>query len=109
MNLDRIESVIAVRRMRAACVAVVAVGGGAGLCRNLVRCGLGRLKAVDRDRVEEVNLCRQEHMADHVGRPKVAALGAELARIDPGLRYEGLTRDFCSLTDAELDSHFGDV
>jgi hypothetical protein len=109
MDYQRIRTVIDTDTLAMKVVAVVGVGGGANLCRNLVRCGLGQLKLVDMDTVSEQNLCRQEHMADQVGRPKVEALAAELMRINPQVSVEAYQRDFCSFSDRELAEWFADV
>jgi hypothetical protein len=107
LDFSRIAPIIDVERMQASHVTVVGNGGGANLCRNLVRCGLGHISLVDFDHVEAVNICRQEHMADVVGMQKVHALAAELRRINPDLRIEPHARDFCSFSDEEIDRHFG--
>src|SRR5262245_23967021 len=109
MDTQRIRNIIDVETLATKTVAVLGVGGGANLCRNLVRCGVSRLKMVDMDTVSLENICRQEHMADQIGRPKVEALAAELTRINPQARVETHLRDFCSYSDAEIIAHFGDV
>jgi proteasome lid subunit RPN8/RPN11 len=109
LDTARIAPLLDVGRMAASTVTFVGVGGGANHARNLARCGLGRLNLVDFDTVEAVNVCRQEHPADMVGRLKVDALARELRRINPRLRVRRHPRDFCTLTDAEVDRHFGDT
>lgn len=109
MEFSRISHVIDVAVMMTKCVVVVGIGGGANLCRNLVRCGLARIKLVDHDHVGPENICRQEHMADQIGMPKVDALEAELKRINPQLRVACYRRDFCTFTDEEISQHFGDA
>jgi hypothetical protein len=109
MDFSRIEHVIDVATMATRAAVVVGVGGGANLCRNLVRCGLGRSGIVDMDTVGAENICRQEHMADQLGLAKVDALAAELRRINPAARVESWRRNFCDFTDEEVDRHFGDA
>jgi molybdopterin/thiamine biosynthesis adenylyltransferase len=100
-------SVINVAMLLEKCVTVIGLGGGANLVRNLVRCGVRRLKLCDMDTVSKENICRQEHMADQIGMPKADALAAELRRINPDVEVEIFNRNFCDLSDAEIDLHFG--
>lgn len=109
MDLSRIAPLLDVARLQRSCVTLVGNGGGAGLGRSLVRCGLGRMKLVDFDTVEAVNVCRQEHMPDHIGRLKVAALAEELRRINPAVRVECYARDLRSFSDSEVDHYLGDT
>jgi molybdopterin/thiamine biosynthesis adenylyltransferase len=109
MDTQRIRSVIDVEALATKTVAVVGVGGGANLCRNLVRCGVRRLKLMDMDTVSEQNICRQEHMADQIGQPKVAALASELTRINPRANVEAHEYDFRSLSDYEIAERFADA
>lgn len=44
MDFSRIASIIDIPRMQRSTVTVVGNGGGANLCRNLVRCGTRRTK-----------------------------------------------------------------
>lgn len=109
MDFARIQKVIAIDHLANQTVTIVGTGGGANLCRNLVRCGVRRLKLVDLDTVEAVNICRQEHMTDQIGMTKVEAVAAELTRINPKVSVETFTRDFTGFTEAEMDHHFGDT
>ena len=107
MDFSRIASLIDVPRMQRSRVTLVGNGGGANLCRNLVRCGVGHLDLVDFDKIEAVNICRQEHMQDDIGRLKVAALSAELRRINPEVSVACFPRNFCAFADDEIDAQFG--
>lgn len=107
MDFSRIAPLIATDRLQRSCVTIVGTGGGANLCRNLVRCGLGRIQLVDFDTVEAVNICRQEHTHDRIGRKKVEALAEELRRINPAVQVECVARDFCAFSKDEIDEHFG--
>jgi predicted ThiF/HesA family dinucleotide-utilizing enzyme len=53
---------------------------GANLAESLARMGLGRLRVVDRDRVEAHNLSTQPWTQQDVGAPKARALAAALYR-----------------------------
>ena len=109
MNYERIKNVINIAAMGQARVCVVGTGGAALLCRNLVRCGVRTIDLLDRDVVEDVNVCRQEHPADQIGMTKVAALAAELKRIDPSVGVRTHYRDITAVTDDEADALFGGV
>lgn len=88
-------------------VAVYGLGGvGAACAVDLVRMGVGTLKVVDFDLVEESNLNRLAYgTLDAVGRPKTEAFAEFARRINPRVKIEE-ARMFFSGTDAEsvLDS-----
>src|SRR6266853_1113043 len=107
MNFDRIRNSTGVDRTQAA--HVTAVGGAYGLMADLARCGLGSATLVDFDRWDEANIQRQDVSAqDAVRRAyKTHACAGQLRSINPDIHVETLERDFCSLTDADIDAHFG--
>ena len=81
----------------------VGIAGAGGLGSNcamaLARAGLGTLVIADFDTVSEANLDRQAFFRDQIGMPKVAALAANIGRIDPGIRVitHGLRLDADSI------------
>jgi len=105
----RISPVIDVETLATKTVAVIGVGASIGSLCDLVRSGIRRLKLLDRDVVEPINLARQAHFRTHVGRPKVEAAAAQLRQLDPDLELSLHTTDFLSIPDAELNGLFGDV
>jgi proteasome lid subunit RPN8/RPN11 len=109
LDTTRIQKLIDVEKMNRSTVTLVGTGGGANLARNLVRCNLGRINLVDFDRVEAVNVCRQEHFADAIGTLKVETLATELRRINPAAEVRTVPRNFCTFTDAEIADRFGDT
>lgn len=109
LDTTRIKKLIDVKTMKRSTVTLVGTGGGANLARNLVRCNLGFLNLIDFDRVEGVNICRQEHAADAVGSLKVETLADELRRINPAVRLECFARDFCEFDDDQIDALFADT
>ncbi|MBE3639536.1 HesA/MoeB/ThiF family protein [Mangrovicoccus algicola] len=79
-------------RLGAARVLVVGAGGlGAALLPLLAGAGVGRIRIVDHDMVEETNLHRQTlyRMAD-LGRPKAEMAARALAALNPDCRAEPL-------------------
>jgi molybdopterin/thiamine biosynthesis adenylyltransferase len=72
---------------------------GANLAEHLARAGLGPLRIIDCDRVEEGNLSNQPYERADVGRPKVKALSERLYRA-VGARLEGVS---ARLTAANAD------
>ena len=109
MDTRRIDGAIETAVMAAKCVAVVGTGGAAGLCRDLVRCGLGHIHLIDKDSVGLENVCRQEHATDEAGVPKVDALAGELRRINPAVRITALHADLTQFADGEAGEMFADV
>lgn len=77
----------AVQRFKSASVGLAGAGGlGSVIAAALARLGIGTLIVADFDRVEAVNLGRQQYFIDQIGLPKVEALRANLQRIHPGVR-----------------------
>ncbi|MFH1060589.1 MAG: ThiF family adenylyltransferase [Pseudomonadota bacterium] len=91
-------------RLAAASVLVCGAGGlGGGLSQLLVRAGVGRVRVVDRDRVELTNLHRQLlYDEGDLGRPKAAAAAARLAAMNRAVAVEGLEAEVNAATIAEL-------
>ncbi len=76
-------------RLLASCAAMVGLGGlGGGLLENLVRAGVGRLRAADGDVFEESNLNRQL-LSDisALGAPKAAAAAARAAAVNSSVDF----------------------
>jgi tRNA A37 threonylcarbamoyladenosine dehydratase len=73
------------RRLRAARVAVVGVGGvGSWAAEALARSGVGAISLIDLDHIAESNTNRQIHaLGDAYGRAKVQAMAERIAAIDP--------------------------
>ena len=90
---------------------------GSAAAHLLARCGVGTLVLVDGDSVELHNLARQHlYGAEDVGKAKVAALAAQLARINPEVKlqtekqYVQRLEDFAVFQDCDviidgLDTH----
>jgi sulfur carrier protein ThiS adenylyltransferase len=93
---DELEALMAARhtpgvhrRLKAASVGIAGAGGlGSAVAVALARVGVGRLVIADFDVVEPSNLNRQQYFIDQIGLPKVAALAANLLRINPYVAVE---------------------
>ena len=83
--LDRLYGVLAARRIRAAHVVVVGIGGvGSWAVEALARSGVGRLTLIDLDHVAESNINRQVHALETtLGQAKVLAMRERIALINP--------------------------
>jgi sulfur carrier protein ThiS adenylyltransferase len=91
-----------------ATVGIAGVGGlGSSIAVALARTGVGRLILADYDVVEPSNLNRQQYFIDQIGLPKVDALKANLARINPNVQtalfYGKLDRENISQVFAPVD------
>lgn len=85
------------RRLRASRVVVIGCGAlGSSLAETMVRAGVGSLRVVDRDFVEESNLQRQalfdQADADDA-LPKAVAAERHLRRLNPEVAVEGVVAD----------------
>ena len=91
-GLRRLYGEAAYRRIRAAHVAVVGVGGvGSWTAEALARSGVAALTLLDLDQVSESNINRQvQAVGSTLGMAKVEALRARLADIHPGCAIAGL-------------------
>jgi sulfur carrier protein ThiS adenylyltransferase len=93
---DELDALLAARhspqvhqRLKRAAVGVAGCGGlGSAVAISLVRVGVGRLVLADFDVVEPSNLNRQQFFVDQLGMPKVEALAATLARVNPAVHVE---------------------
>src|SRR5438034_11772166 len=78
-QLDRAAEVMA--RLREFPVAVCGAGAlGANIAESLARSGFGRLRVIDRDRVEERNLSTQPYYRSEIGALKAKMLANALYR-----------------------------
>ena len=91
-GLRRLYGDAAYRRIRAAHVAVVGVGGvGSWTAEGLARSGVAALTLVDLDHVSESNINRQvQALGSTLGMAKVDALRARLLDIHPGCAIAGV-------------------
>jgi molybdopterin-synthase adenylyltransferase len=95
-------------RLLASSVVVVGCGAlGTAAANLLVRAGVGRLRIVDRDFVEDSNLQRQTLFEEADARealPKAVAAERRLRAINSGVSVEGIVAD---VTPATIDSLLG--
>ncbi len=91
-GLDRLYGVSAARRVRAAHVVVVGIGGvGSWSAEALARSGVGRLTLIDLDHVAESNINRQVHaLQTTLGQAKVQAMRERIALINPVCAVNGI-------------------
>jgi molybdopterin/thiamine biosynthesis adenylyltransferase len=92
LDTTRIDSVIDTERMKTSKVALVGAGASAHLATSLVRSGLGELILWDPDKVEKVNLVRQDYGRSDVGRKKVHALARHLKQIARDVKVSPVPR-----------------
>jgi molybdopterin/thiamine biosynthesis adenylyltransferase len=79
---------------------------GSHLAPLVARAGVGLLRLVDRDRVEEKNLATQDFRPEDVGRPKAEVIAGRLRERFPALRVEARA---CDLEDLPLGEAAVDV
>jgi adenylyltransferase/sulfurtransferase len=100
-------------RLAEASVLVVGIGGlGSPVLQYLAAAGVGRIGAIDDDRVDETNLQRQTLFATgDVGRAKAEVAAERLHALNPGVRVDAIegrfdasnARDLVRLYDAVVD------
>ena len=97
-------------RLRGSSAVVVGCGAlGTALANLLVRAGVGRLRIVDRDFVEESNLQRQTLFEESDARdalPKAVAAERRLAAINSDVKVEGVVADLDAKNAEDLLSGF---
>lgn len=78
--------------IQAAHVLIIGAGGlGSPVALYLGSAGVGQITVVDDDTVDMTNLQRQvAHTVDRVGLPKVDSIKVAIARLNPGVRVNGL-------------------
>lgn len=83
-------------KMQAARVCIAGAGGlGSNIALMLARSGIGALGIIDFDTVELSNLNRQAFDLRHLGMPKVEALAARIAEINPNVCVETHCETVC--------------
>ncbi len=89
-GLERLYGATAYRRLRAAGVAVVGLGGvGSWAAEALARSGVARLVLIDLDHVSESNINRQvQALSSTLGQHKGQALRERIAAIHPGCEVQ---------------------
>jgi molybdopterin-synthase adenylyltransferase len=81
------------KRLQGRLVTVCGAGAlGANLCESLSRSGIGELRVIDRDRVEEHNLSTQPYQLDDVGARKAETLAASLYRA-VGIEMQSVSKE----------------
>ncbi|WP_051236066.1 tRNA threonylcarbamoyladenosine dehydratase [Ottowia thiooxydans] len=85
-GLSRLYGVEGAKRIRAAHVAVVGIGGvGSWAAEALARSGVGQITLIDMDHISESNVNRQIHaVTSTLGQAKVEAMRERIAQIHPG-------------------------
>lgn len=89
-GLARLYGVAGARRIRAAHMVVVGVGGvGSWAAEAAARSGVARLTLVDLDHIAESNINRQVHaLGSTLGQAKVQAMRERIAQINPECRVD---------------------
>ncbi len=91
---------VATSKLLAAQIAVAGLGGlGSNIAILLTRTGVGHLHLIDFDKVEYINLHRQQYFSEQVGLPKTEALAETLRKINP---YINLTLSCVKMTEQNL-------
>lgn len=78
------------QKLKEKSVAIVGLGGlGSAVAYYLVAAGVGKIKLIDKDKVELSNLNRQIlYTTEDVGKFKVEAACEKLSRLNPYIRFE---------------------
>lgn len=108
-DYSRIEGAVCIELLKKTHVIAIGAGGAYSFYDGLARSGIGKLTVLDFDEVEEVNLIRQGYEIADIGKTKVEALGEHLKKVNPGLQYEGITKNFLSMSQKERDEIFTDA
>lgn len=106
-DFSRISGAVDIQQLQNSHFVAVGAGGSFSLFDSFARSGVGKLTVLDFDIVEEVNIVRQGYETKDIGKFKVHALGEHLAKINSGIKYRGVTKNFLSMSQSELDDIFG--
>ncbi len=106
INTRRIQSVLDVATLAEKVITIVGTGGGLFLALALIRSGLRRLRIVDPDTVDDVNLCRQFFTKDDIGKQKVEATKEALLAVDPEADVEIFPLDVTKLCEDDKKAIF---
>ena len=105
-DFSRVEKAVDLEYLNVCNVVAVGAGGAFSLYDAIARTGIRKLTVLDFDEVEETNIVRQGYLTRDIGEKKVDALGKHLKSVNSGLKYEGITKNFLTMTDEELDGIF---
>ncbi len=108
-DYSRIEKAVDLQILKNAHIVGVGDGGAYGLYDAIARSGIGKLTVLDFDEVDESNIVRQGFLTGDIGEKKVIAQGTHLKKVNSGLKYQGITKNFLTMTDEELDSIFSEA
>lgn len=108
-NFSRIENAVDINLLQNTKVVAVGAGGAYCLYDSLARSAIGKLTVLDFDEVEEVNIVRQGYETNQIGMKKVDALGEHLLKVNSGVKYQGITKNFLDMDQTELDNIFGEA
>jgi len=106
-NFSRISQAVDVSLLQKTHIIGVGAGGAYCLYESIARSAVGNLTVLDFDTVDDVNLTRQGYEMHQLGKKKVDALGEHLNNVNEGLQYQGITKNFLEMDNAELDDIFG--
>jgi len=109
MNTNRLEGSVNLKMMADTHVVSVGVGGASGIVEDLTRCGVGKITAIDFDKVDASNLCTQGYTLKDIGQFKVQALGERLKSINPSVAYVPMNRDLLTMTEDEIAATMSDA
>ncbi len=109
IETSRIEGAIDSKTMKNSHVVCIGVGGASGICEDLVRTGVGKLTAIDFDKVDESNLTTQGFYRSDIGSLKVAALGKRVKDVNPNCTYRALNKDFLKMSEQEISEVIKDA
>lgn len=91
----RQQDLVPLDRLEPLTVTVIGVGAiGRQVALQLAAVGASRLQLVDFDCVDRTNLTTQGYCEADIGRPKVLATAAAIARLDPSIKVERIEDRF---------------
>lgn len=106
-DYSRIEGAFNIKLLANTHIIVVGAGGSYSLNDAFARSGIGKLTVLDFDSVDERNITRQGYETEQIGKEKVLALQEHLEKVNSGLIFNGITKNFLEMNEMELDEIFG--
>lgn len=106
IDYSREADAVDIDMLQSSRIVIVGTGGMYEGASMFARCGIGEIIAIDPDKVDKTNLCRQGYLPRQVGMKKVDALGEHIREINPDVKFRGFPVKLQELTSEQEEEIF---